>query len=442
MMLSANTQAANASVMTLAFEHLPTPVLLYDRNLTITGANQAAGDLLGQAADDMVGQQCRDVFHCKSCEPLCGINAGLNVDRSAPLPVHQHQSDGKRRLVVVRTTQLHDDDGNLEGVMATVDSAAPGYIARQLEIVAESPRMKDVLRFVRRIAVSQAPTVLLDGENGVGKDVMARALHYESPRQSGPFIAINCAAIPETLLESELFGYEKGAFTDAKQQKRGLFELADNGTLFLDEIGEVPLKLQAKLLRVIEDQTFRRLGGVTDIKVNVRVVAATNRNLREAVEQGLFRQDLYYRLNVLQVTIPALRERTEDIIPLATTFIRQLQSRYAASVRGLSPQAVRALLAHDWPGNVRELRNAIERAMVLEESDQITLDSLPPAILNREPVGSVSLQTSSDMSLEGNERALLASALEQCGGNQVHAAKMLGIGRDALRYKMKKYNLR
>lgn len=428
-------------MMSLAFDHLPTPVLLYDRNFKITGANQAVGELLGQPAEEIVGQNCADVFQCKGCEPMCGISTGLNVSQSAPVPVHQNQADGKRRLVVIRTTQLHDSEGNFEGVMATVDSATASYVARQLDIVAESPRMAEVLRFVRRIAVSQATTILLDGENGVGKDVLARALHYESPRQQGPFIVINCAAIPETLLESELFGYEKGAFTDARQQKKGLFEVANNGTLFLDEIGEVPIKLQAKLLRVIEDQTIRRLGGVADIKVNVRVVAATNRDLREAVEQGGFRQDLYYRLNVLQVTVPPLRERTDDILPLANTFIRQFQTRYNRKVRGLSPQVTRALLAHDWPGNVRELRNAIERSMLLEESDYLTIETLPPAILNREPI-STPRAGNAELSLEQNERALLSGALERCSGNQVRAAKLLGIGRDALRYKMKKYDLR
>jgi two-component system response regulator AtoC len=199
-------------------------------------------------------------------------------------------------------------------------------------------------------------------------------------RQAEPFIAINCAAIPETLLESELFGYEKGAFTDARSQKRGIFELADKGTLFLDEIGEIPLMLQAKLLRVLEEQSFRRLGGLKDIQLDLRVVAATNKNLREAVKEGAFRQDLYFRLNVIQIIIPPLRERPDDILPLARFFIDHYNRKFKRNIEGVSDDAARLLLKHDWPGNVRELRNAIERAMILEESALITPPSLPIAI--------------------------------------------------------------
>ena len=245
--------------------------------------------------------------------------------------------------------------------------------------------MREVLNFVRRVAASEATTILLEGENGTGKDLVAKTLHYQSLRQAEPFIAINCAAIPETLLESELFGYEKGAFTDARSQKRGIFELADKGTLFLDEIGEIPLMLQAKLLRVLEEQSFRRLGGLKDIKLDLRVVAATNKNLREAVKEGAFRQDLYFRLNVIQILIPPLRERAEDIVPLTRFFIEHYNRKFKRSIEGVTDAAARLLLSHDWPGNVRELRNAIERAMILEESALITPPSLPIAISRPDP---------------------------------------------------------
>ena len=201
----------------------------------------------------------------------------------------------------MRTTQMFDGDGRLEGVVATIKDITEEAAPQKREVIAESPAMRDVLKFVRRVAASEATTILLEGENGTGKDLIAKTLHYQSLRQAEPFIAINCAAIPETLLESELFGYEKGAFTDARAQKRGIFELADKGTLFLDEIGEIPLMLQAKLLRVLEDQSFRRLGGLKDIQLDLRVIAATNKNLREAVKEGAFRQDLYFRLNVIQI---------------------------------------------------------------------------------------------------------------------------------------------
>ena len=249
--------------------------------------------------------------------------------------------------------------------------------------------MREVMNFVRRVAASEATTILLEGENGTGKDLIAKTLHYQSVRQAEPFIAINCAAIPETLLESELFGYEKGAFTDARAQKRGIFELADKGTLFLDEIGEIPLMLQAKLLRVLEEQTFRRLGGLKDIHLDLRVMAATNKNLREAVKEGAFRQDLYFRLNVIQILIPPLRDRPEDIVPLTNFFIEHYNRKFKRSIEGVSDAAAKLLLTHDWPGNVRELRNAIERAMILEESALITPASLPIRISRPEPGSAV-----------------------------------------------------
>jgi transcriptional regulator with PAS, ATPase and Fis domain len=303
------------------------------------------------------------------------------------------------------------------------------------------------MNFVRRVASSEATTILLEGENGTGKDLIAKTLHYQSVRQAEPFIAINCAAIPETLLESELFGYEKGAFTDARAQKRGIFELADKGTLFLDEIGEIPLMLQAKLLRVLEEQSFRRLGGLKDIQLDLRVIAATNKNLREAVKEGAFRQDLYFRLNVIQIQIPALRERTEDILPLARFFIEHYNRKFKRSIEGVTDSAARLLMAHDWPGNVRELRNAIERAMILEESAMIQPQSLPIAISRPEsavPLTVLPLMEAAPdgLSLEDNERSLLVRALEKTNGNQTQAARLLRVTRDTLRYKMKKFNLR
>jgi transcriptional regulator with PAS, ATPase and Fis domain len=307
--------------------------------------------------------------------------------------------------------------------------------------------MREVINFVRRVAASEATTILLEGENGTGKDLIAKTLHYQSLRQSEPFIAINCAAIPETLLESELFGYEKGAFTDARSQKRGIFELADRGTLFLDEIGEIPTMLQAKLLRVLEEQNFRRLGGLRDIKLDLRVIAATNKNLREAVKEGAFRQDLYFRLNVIQILIPPLRERAEDILPLARFFVEHYNRKFKRSIEGISEGAAKLLLSHDWPGNVRELRNAIERAMILEDSALINAGSLPIAISRPDPLAPLTAPAAVEipgdgLSLEDNERSLLAKALEKTDGNQTQAARLLRITRDTLRYKMKKFNLR
>lgn len=437
-----------ASVMEAVFDQLSDALVLYDKDFVITGVNQAAEKLFGMTAEEMVGRECKEVFRCEVCEPGCGMLVGLNQAPSmSNSTVRLHTDNGRERLAVIRTRQLFDNSGRLTGIVATVKDISDEAAPQKREIIADSQSMQDVLQFVRRVAASEATTILLEGENGTGKDLVAKTLHYQSLRQAEPFIAINCAAIPDTLLESELFGYEKGAFTDARAQKRGIFELADKGTLFLDEIGEIPLMLQAKLLRVLEEQSFRRLGGLKDIKLDLRVIAATNKNLREAVREGAFRQDLYFRLNVIHIVIPPLRERPEDIIPLVDFFVEHYNGKFKRHIEGVSPDAMRLLMAHDWPGNVRELRNAIERAMILEESSHITAASLPIAIGQ-----SAAMQTAAapaipaipdeGMSLEENEKALLIRALEKTGGNQTQAARLLRITRDTLRYKMKKFNLR
>jgi transcriptional regulator with PAS, ATPase and Fis domain len=355
---------------------------------------------------------------------------------------------GHERLAVLSATQLTGDDGRVQGVMVVITDISEEVSANQQEIVAESQAMRNVMNFVRRVAMSEASTILIEGENGTGKDLVAKTLHYQSRRREGPFIAINCAAIPETLLESEMFGYEKGAFTDAKSQKKGLFELADGGTLFLDEIGEIPLVLQAKLLRVLEEQTMRRLGGLKDVNVDVRVVAATNKDLREAVKEKAFRQDLYFRLNVIQVTIPALRERPDDIIPLAEFFIEHFNRKFKRRIEGLCADARDLLLSHAWPGNVRELRNAMERAMILEETNRLTACSLPIVVHRDSPIPEPSdplampVSSSAAGSWYETERRLLISALGKSGGNQSVAARLLGITRDKLRYQMKKFDIK
>jgi two-component system response regulator AtoC len=437
-----------AGVMEAVFDQLSDALVLYDNDAIITGVNEAAEKLFGMTAEEMVGRECRDVFRCSVCEPGCGILVGLNNSPSvANSTVRLHTDNGRERLVVMRTRQVSDKTGKVTGVVATIKDITEEAAPQKREVIAESQAMRDVMNFVRRVAASEATTILLEGENGTGKDLVAKTLHYQSLRQAEPFIAINCAAIPDTLLESELFGYEKGAFTDARAQKRGIFELADKGTLFLDEIGEIPLMLQAKLLRVLEEQSFRRLGGLKDIKLDLRVIAATNKNLREAVQEGGFRQDLYFRLNVIHIVIPELRERPEDIPPLVEFFTEHYNAKFKRHIEGLTPEAMRLLMAHDWPGNVRELRNALERAMILEESSHITAASLPIAIghsASRPSAAAAAAVTIPDegMSLEENEKALLTRALEKTGGNQTQAARLLKITRDTLRYKMKKFNLR
>jgi two-component system response regulator AtoC len=310
--------------------------------------------------------------------------------------------------------------------------------------IAVSPPMQELMQFVLRVASSGVSTILLQGESGTGKDVIARFMHEHSKRSERPFVAINCAAIPETLIESEIFGYEKGAFTDARSQKKGILDLADGGTVFLDEIGELLPQLQAKLLRVLEDQTFRRLGGTTDTTVDLRIITATNRDLAAAVRDRSFREDLYYRLNVIQIWIPPIRDRREDIVPLIEHFIGIYNGKFERKVTGLSDEAKTLLEQHRWPGNVREIRNVVERAMVLEESDIIQASSLAldqGSLLDARIEAEPAVAAAGAASLEDVERAMLESALEKCTGNQTQAAKMLGVSRDTLRYRIKKYEI-
>ncbi len=333
------------------------------------------------------------------------------------------------------------------------------------DVVAVAPKTIELMSFVQKVAASEATTILIQGESGTGKDLIAKNIHYDSSRQNGPFVAINCSAIPETLMEAELFGHEKGAFTDAKAMKKGLFETAHGGTLFLDEIGELSPLLQAKLLRVLEDQVIRRVGGVRDLQVDVRVVAASNRDLEKAVREGHFRQDLYYRLAIIAIFIPPLRERPEDILPLVDFFVTWYNRKFKKSIRGISPETRRLLLAHNWPGNVRELKNSIERAMILEEESILRPVYLPFAVGESGRSGLTAFEHSSasadgggkqlsngrvlprlyipeeGTSLEEVERAMVELAMRQARGNQTHAARLLDISRDALRYKLKKFEL-
>lgn len=311
------------------------------------------------------------------------------------------------------------------------------------EIIGESDVMKDAMELARRVAVSDVGSILLNGETGTGKDLFARAIHFASERASAPYLAINCAALPANLIESELFGYEKGAFTDAKQKKEGLFEQAHGGTIFLDEIGEMELGLQAKLLRVLEEGAFRRVGGLKDIKLDARIIAASNRNLKRESESGNFRLDLYFRLSVIQIDIPPLRTRGNDVIMLAGHYIETVNlKRRGKPLRGLAPEVERIFENYGWSGNVRELRNVIERASILEDGDTVTSAHLPMDMIAGNPRirdnSSVVSLPAEGVSLELVEFELAKQAYERMGGNLTQAAKLLDISRDQLRYKLKK----
>src|SRR4051794_32889856 len=313
------------------------------------------------------------------------------------------------------------------------------------QLVAEGPAMKEVLRIVQKVAPATT-TVLIEGESGTGKELIARALHDLSPRAERPFVAVNCGAIPETLIESELFGHAKGAFTDARAAKRGLFEEADGGTLLLDEVGELPLPVQPSLLRVLQDSEVRRVGDNRSTRVDVRVLAATNRDLAAQVQQGRFREDLYYRLNVVGVRLPPLRERQDEIPTLAERLLARHAGRIGVGPRKLSPRALESLRRYRWPGNVRELENALERAMVLSEDEEIGPESLPEAVQRAvEPEPLPQRLDPDDLSVKRAQRLLEADlirrALERTAGNRTRAAEMLELSPRALLYKIREYGL-
>jgi two-component system, NtrC family, response regulator AtoC len=321
---------------------------------------------------------------------------------------------------------------------------------RPYNIIGKSRAIQSVLDMITKIAQSDASTVLIQGESGTGKELVARAVHMNSARAEKPFMAINCAALPENLLESELLGHEKGAFTDAKAQKKGLLELADGGSVFLDEIGDMAYAMQAKLLRILEDRTFKRVGGVKDIHVDVRIISATNQDVKKLMDSGGFRKDLYYRLQVVPIYLPPLRDRKEDILPLAKYFIESFNMEFHKNVREISEKAREFLVRYDWPGNVRELKNVIERAMILENEDILLLEHLPIELVSGSmPTAAVSTLSpeigfsfpNDGMSLEKVEEELVKQALAVSGGNQSKAADMLGVQRDAFRRRMKKFGL-
>ncbi len=330
------------------------------------------------------------------------------------------------------------------GVLAGSDNVVPS----------RSPVLRDVYDTIARITRGHTSTVLILGESGVGKDVIANLIHRSSSRAEGPFLEINCASLSETLLESELFGHEKGAFTDAVVQKSGLLELGDRGTVFLDEIGEMPLPVQVKLLRVLEKTVFRRVGGTKDIQVDVRIIAATNRNLAEYVKQGLFREDLFYRLKVVQLNLPPLRSRPEDILPLAEYFLGLFNERFGKRFREIHPEAKEALLGHHWPGNIRELKNMIERTVLLEDgpvllkehvlvapdaaSEQGLADRIDAALGRPLPRAGIDLE-----GIVGElEEALVRKAYADAEGNQSRAARLLRLNRDKFRYRMRQYKIK
>ena len=440
---------------------LTTAIISVDQSETILTINRAGENLTGWSKQEALGEPVRQVLRLAEAElpveealqqrSLVEIRDGFLITKS-----------GARKAIAGNIAPLRDSQGGPSGAVIMFEAAAgaledPHLVSKALlegkgnaiefgrfHIVAASEPMKQVLSFAVRVARSEAMTVLLEGESGTGKDLMAQFLHYSSNRRTGPFVALNCSAIPEALLESELFGREPGAYTDARTQKKGLLEVARGGTLFLDEVGDLSPGVQAKFLRVLEQQSFRRLGGVQDIEVDLRVIAATNRDLSGAVQTGAFRLDLFHRLSVIQIAPPPLREHPEDILPLANHFVRQHNLRYKANISGIAPATAKILNAYDWPGNVRELRNVIERAILLEEGNLLQPGSIQFAsrrVAGQERSTPAQAAPLTDLSLKNSERNLIVQALEKTGGNKTKAAALLGISRDVLRYRMKQLKL-
>jgi DNA-binding NtrC family response regulator len=334
----------------------------------------------------------------------------------------------------------------LESLKSEIAYLKSGSTGRSFirQFIGQSAHMVDIFDKIQKIGQSKANTILITGESGVGKELVARAIHacsYEEPR---PFMEINCSSVPETLLESELFGYEKGAFTDAKTRKKGLVELAEGGTLFLDEIGEMGITLQSRLLRVLENKTFRRVGGVKDLHVNTRFISATNRDLDTAIEERIFRKDLYFRLKVIPIHVPPLRERKEDVPLLVNFFVERFNKELGKQVKPVAREAMEVMIAYDWPGNVRELKNVIERAMLLDAEDEILVEHLPQELRGaRESVGTSASASLLDsffpMTLREMEKIQIEKTLEQTSGNKSKAASLLGISRQTLREKLKTF---
>ncbi|HEY3130633.1 MAG TPA: sigma 54-interacting transcriptional regulator [Acidobacteriota bacterium] len=400
--------------------------------------NEVQDSAAFNASESLVASQVRSLL----CVPLVAfgrVRGVIYLDTSDPM-VRLDEEDLQLFTAIGGIAAVALDNARHLEWLESENLRLQAEINIEHNMVGESARMREVFQFIDKVAPTDA-TVLLCGESGTGKELVARAVHVNSPRAGKPFVAINCAALTETLLESELLGHERGAFTGAVAQKRGKFEAADGGTVFLDEIAELAPSLQAKLLRVLQEREFDRVGGTRPVKVDIRVIAATNKNLQEAIRNGTFRQDLYYRLNVVSLTMPPLRDRREDIPLLASHFVDKFSNKSKKQVLGISAQASASLMNYDWPGNVRELENAIERAVVLGSDELIRPEDLPETVLEIEPSAGASITKYHEAILEAKKQ-LIIRAVEQAGGNYTEAAKLLGVHPNYLHRLIRNMNLK
>lgn len=415
-------------------------VFTVDLDWNITFFNRAAESITGVPASEALGRQCRDVFHSSLCDGACALKACLADDA----PVH-HRSvyilrpDGVRIPISVSAAPLKDEQGRLVGGVETFrDESALHLMRREMEsaytledMVGKSRPMRRLFGLIPQVAESEA-AVLLEGESGTGKELAARALHNLGPRRKKPFVAVNCAALPDTLLESELFGYKAGAFTDAKRDKPGRFDQARGGTIFLDEIGDMPQTLQAKLLRVLQEKTFEPLGGVTPVQTDVRVISATNKDLQALVQDGGFRQDLFFRLNVVRLRMPALRERREDIPLLTAHFVRKFNLLTGKDITGVTEEVLGLFLRHPFPGNIRELENTLEYAFILCPGGLIHPEHLPEHLLPH-PLAEPGESSQSGQTMNQVKLQAVQNALARHNGKRMAACRELNISKDTLR---------
>jgi len=433
----------------IILESIADGVFTIDREWRITSFNRAAERITGIPREKAIGQKCFDVFHANICQTSCALKQTLETGKEIiDLPVDILNSQGETIPISISTAVLRNRKGKVIGGVETFrDLSALETLRRELlkqytigDIVSKNPQMLKILSLLPSIAESNS-TVLIQGPSGSGKELLARAIHSLSPRKNGPYIVVSCAALPDTLLESELFGYVKGAFTDARRDKPGRVALAEKGTLFLDEIGDISPALQVKLLRFLQEKEYEPLGAVKSQKADVRIIAATNKNLSQLVEQGLFREDLYYRLNVIKIELPPLKERREDIPLLVEHFLKRFNLKMNKRIISVSPEVMDLFMRYDFPGNIRELENALEHAFVICNTSQIRLTDLPMELVNSLRLQPVSLATGKD-ALQAAEWEVIQNVLQKHKGSRKKAAAELGISVVTLWRKLKAYGHR
>jgi len=418
-------------------------VFTVDEGWRITSFNRAAERITGVCRKDAVGQRCKDVLKADVCEKGCMLRKTIQSGKSiVNRTVHIVNADGRRVPISISTALLRDEGGRIVGAVETfrdvsVEERLRKEIAERYsfeDVIAKNHRMHQLFDILPDVAAS-ASAVLLEGESGTGKERFARAIHHLSPRRKQPFVAVNCGALPDTLLESELFGYKAGAFTDARKDKPGRFRMAERGTLFLDEIGDISPALQVRLLRVLQEKTYEPLGSVESVVADVRIIAATNKRLQDLVKEGKFREDLYYRIHVIRMEVPPLRDRMEDVPLLADHFIHHFNVLQKKEISGLSGEALACLVAHDYPGNVRELQNIIEHAFILCKSGMIEPHHLPEHLCM--PLNMKTDAGGQMMNMKDLEAVFITNMLRRYQWNRLKTAKALGMHKSTLFRKIK-----